>query len=89
MTGRPASQELRFGVVFGAPSCHCDGSGVCVIVRVPVLERWSIPCAFVVAFFKAILFIYSIGWRDSLNSSYAWHSVELARIINFCSEPKA
>lgn len=67
VTGQPASDELRFGVVFGTPSRHCDGSGVCVIARVPVLERWSIPCAY----FKAILFIYSIGGRDTLNSSYA------------------
>lgn len=76
VTGRPASQELRFGVVFGTPSRHCDGSGVCVIARVPVLERWSIPCAFVIAFFSVWEeghFVFRIPVEEITDPLYQQH----------------
>jgi hypothetical protein len=68
--------ELRFGVVFGTPSRHCDGSGVCIIARVPVLERWSIPCAFVVAFFSIWEdghFVFRVPVQEMTDPLYQQH----------------
>lgn len=49
-----ALSEIRFGVVFGTPGNASEGSGICMIISVALLHRWSVPCFFTIAFFSTL-----------------------------------
>lgn len=49
-TGNYYSTEYVCGVVFGTPSRHCTGSGVCMVTSLQILKRRQYACRYVKAY---------------------------------------